>query len=612
MTKNRRTDDLARTAVFVGLAVSFSAGALAGCSDRAREGRGASRFATAPARDESSLLFITLDTFRGDAAGCGGDPAGRTPHLDRLVRTGVQFETGLAGVPLTLPSHASMLTGLDGSVHGVRDNGTYRLDELFPTVATRIAESGFATGAFLGAFPLDERFGLARGFAVYDDDVGNVQGVGKASLSMAQRPGSEVVAAAEVWLAGLPMDSRWFGWVHLYDAHQPHEAPLPLQKAAGDDIYKADVALADVELGRTLRVAELLQKNYWVFVLGDHGEARGDHEETTHGVFVYDAVIRVPAVIWPAPKTMPGGLLRRVFRTIDFPATAFELLGLNEDLAPGSGVSVLSREPGPAYMETYYPYLHYGWSELRAIQDGRWKYIEAPQRELYDLEADPGERNNVIDRFPDVAERLRHLLAEMSVQESPATEIALDDEARAALESLGYVTSTPHEKSTDRPDPKEMIAIQTKIKKAEAMLTAGAFAEAMRPLKSALARDPLNKELYMMIGMVHAAAGRDPPAVDSFRRCLELPPHENDRIPRFELAKAYLRLDRAEDAENELRILLEADPEDPGSWHNLGVALHMQDRREEAVRAWQRVLEIAPDYEITRSVLQLEAARRRR
>jgi choline-sulfatase len=608
MRKNRLLVSLVRAAVAAVLAAVL----LAGCSDRTSERRGLALFTQAPEKDKSSLLFITLDTFRADAAGCGGDPIGRTPHLDRLARTGVQFETGLAGVPLTLPSHVSMLTGLDGSVHGVRDNGTYRLDEIFPTLAMRLAESGFVTGAFLGAFPLDERFGLARGFEVYDDDVGNVQGVGKASLSMAQRPGSEVVASAEKWLSGLPQDSRWFCWVHLYDAHQPHEAPLPLQAAAGGDIYKADVALADIELGRALRVAELLQDDYWVLVLGDHGESHGDHEETTHGVFVYDAVIRVPAVVWPAPKKKDAGLVRRVFRTIDFPATALELLDVDEDLAPGSGVSVLSQEPGPAYMETYYPFLHYGWSELRAIQDGRWKYIEAPQSELYDLQTDPGERTNVIDRFPDVAERLSRLVAEASVQPGAEAQIALDDEARAALESLGYVTSTPQAEATDHPDPKQMIGVQTMIKTAQAMITAGAFAEAMHPLKSALAKDPLNKEVHMMIGLVHAAAGRDPQAVDSFRRSLDLPPHENDRVPRFELAKAYLRLDRPKDAENELRILLQTDPEDPGTWHNLGVALHMQDRRDEAIRAWQRVLEIAPDYEITRAVLEQESMRRRR
>jgi Flp pilus assembly protein TadD len=263
-------------------------------------------------------------------------------------------------------------------------------------------------------------------------------------------------------------------------------------------------------------------------------------------------------------------------------------------------------------METYYPYLHYGWAELRAIQDGRWKYIEAPESELYDLESDPGEQHNVIDRYPEVAERMRRALAETAAQQSAGAQIALDEEARAALESLGYVTSGPQEEVDDRPDPKRMIGIQTLIKNAQGMITAGAFSEAMRPLRAALAKDPQNKEVHMMLGLVHGAAGRDAQAIDSYQRSLELPPHGNDRVPRFELAKAYLRLDRPQDAEKELRILLEFDPEDPGTWHNLGVALHMQDRRDEAIRAWQTVLEVDPDYELTRGVLQRELTRPRR
>ena len=311
-------------------------GLTAACSDGETPPLPGGRHRDAPDRDAASLLFVTLDTFREDAAGVGGDPTAHTPWLDRIARTGIQYR-GLAGSPLTLPSHVNMLTGLDGPAHGVRDNGTFRLPADVPSFVPALREAGFATGAFITAFPLDARFGLARGFDVYDDEVGAPGGGG---LLMGQRSGEIAVAAAQRWLAELPASARWFLWLHLFDAHQPFDAPAPLVARTGGDVYRGDVAMTDRWLGRAIRAAAARES--WVVVLGDHGESLGDHGEGTHGLFVYASTIRIPAIVWPAPAGERPGPRRETFRTVDLPATAFELLGLAPAEAPGKGASVLA------------------------------------------------------------------------------------------------------------------------------------------------------------------------------------------------------------------------------------------------------------------------------
>jgi arylsulfatase A-like enzyme/Tfp pilus assembly protein PilF len=563
-------------------------------------------FREPPEAATSSLLLVTLDTFRADAAGCGGDPGGRTPHLDRIARSGTQFMTGLCGSPLTLPSHACMLTGRDGPAHGVRDNGTFRLPEGIPTLATELKAREFATGAFLGAFPLDARFGLDRGFDVYDDDVGGPTGEG--GIVMAQRAGGEVARSADRWWASLAPGRRWFAWVHLFDAHTPHEAPGPLLAASRGDDYRADVAWCDRFLGSATRSAALRDDSHWIVVVGDHGESRGDHGEATHGVFVYDSTIRIPAVISPSLAGAPKGLVRSVFRTIDVPATVFELLGLEPADAPGEGISVLTDEAGPAYMESFFAHFHYGWASLAAVQEGEWKYVEGPEPELYRLDVDPGETRNVAAEHPERAALMAGWIREIASRGRSAAAAPLEGGSREALESLGYVTRQAAPRP-DSPDPKRMIGVQRLLETAQGMISAGRWEEALQPLRSALARDPRNKDLHQTMGLVQGALGRHPEAADSFLMCLELPPHVNDRIPRFELARSYLQMGRPARAVSELEILLAQFPDDAASWYNLGVARDRQGDRRGAEEAWERALEAEPGNELALEALGREPSR---
>jgi arylsulfatase A-like enzyme len=585
-----------------GVALILAAGlATSSCEPARREDAALAPRAPEPPGESASLLLVTLDTFRADAAGSGGDPRARTPHLDRLARTGVQFETGLVPTPLTLPSHASMLTGLDPPAHGVRDNGTFRLDPAVPTFAERLREAGFATAAFIAAFPLDSRFGLDRGFDAYDDAVGPRGEEG--FLAMDQRDGELVTAAARRWLSETAGAGRRFVFVHLFDAHSPPNAAPPVVAAAGGDTYRADASWADRWLGAAVRAA-LESGEFWVVVLGDHGESLGDHQESMHGLFVYGATTRVPAVVWPAPAGEEPGVRRATFRAIDFPATAFALLGLDGAPAPGDGVPLFAEAAGPAYLESFYARFHYGWAALRALQDGDWKYVDAPDPELYDLASDPGERRNVIAEHPDRARALAARLREAAARERVSSSIEPDAEAKAALESLGYLTGGPADGGAAAgADPKSMVAVQSLLERAQSALSAGQPDAALVPLRSALSRDPGNKDVHQTMGLAHAMAGRHGEAADWFRRCLDLPPHRNDRVPRFELASALIRMGRHAEAQGELETVVAEFPDDAAAWYNLGIARESLGRSEEAREAWERALRADPDHPLARTAL---------
>jgi choline-sulfatase len=554
-----------------------------------------------PRPGDSSLLLVTLDTFRADAAGCGGSPVGRTPHLDRLARRGIQFETAYTASPLTLPSHASMLTGLTPPAHGARANSTYRVSDGVATLAGALSARGFATGAFLAAATLDRRFGTARGFDVYDDDVGRQ----RSAFGMAQRPGDVVADAAIAWWRTLPAARRRFEWVHLFDAHDPYTAERPRVVAAGGNAYLADVSVADAMLGRRLRARALSDDPSWVVVLGDHGESLGDHREDTHGLFLYGATTRVPAVLSPAPPGESRGLRRAVFRTVDLPATAFALLGLDPDDAPGDGRPALDGDTEPVFMESIYAYLHYGWASLRAVVDGRWKYVEAPTPELYDLEDDPGETRNVADEHPERARDLADLLDSLSAgaDEAGAGTVELDDASREALESLGYVTSIVDAGGADRPDPKDMVRVNELVMSATSASAAGNYAQARQILARALDLDPENKELHRTMGVILSTEGRYQAAVGWLLRSLELPPETDDPHPHGQLGICYLRLDQPEEARRHLEIALELDPERAPTWNNLGMALHRLGDEPGARKAWRHALELDPELESARRFL---------
>jgi arylsulfatase A-like enzyme len=327
-----------------------------------------------------SVVLITLDTTRADHLGAYGDRRARTPNIDRLASEGVLFERAVTPAPTTLPAHASILTGLYPFAHGVRNNGAFSLGGGVPTLATVLHDAGYRTAAFVSAFVLDRRYGLARGFDVYDDRL------------EIERRGDATAGAAAAWLSQTAREPTPFLlWVHLYDPHDPYDPPAALRQAFADRPYDGEIAAADEAVGVVLdRLSALgLAASTIVAVVGDHGESLGEHGEATHGMFVYESAVRVPMILrWPR-KVAAGMRIRPLVRTVDLAPTLLEQAGRSGlPNAHGKSLAVMIDNPrgldavGPdsAYSETYFPRMFMNWSALRSINLLLWREVGMPHR----------------------------------------------------------------------------------------------------------------------------------------------------------------------------------------------------------------------------------------
>jgi len=394
------------------------------------------------------LLLITIDTLRADRLGCYGDERAQTPVLDGLAAAGVRFTAAAAPAPITLPSHASLLTGRYPAAHGTLNNGTFALPASETTLAELLTDAGYRSAAFLGAYPLAHPFGLGQGFALYDDRFEKqAQSAGGPLVQRSERRAAQVTDAALGWLRSQTGDDPIFTWVHYFDPHADYDPPPPFDAVA--DPYRGEIAYADREIGRLLDgLADLGRRDRTLIVVAsDHGEAFGEHGVAYHGLFIYEQTIRVP-LIFHWPDRLPGGeVVEEVVSLVDVLPTLCSLLGLVEpanvqglDLVPvleGSG----ELERDAVLIENRLPNLEFGWSPLFGVRTGRFKYIAAPREELYDLAVDPGENDNLADREHAQLETSRELLEELLAEsESIASGDAgrgLDAEAMARLRGLG-------------------------------------------------------------------------------------------------------------------------------------------------------------------------------
>ncbi len=425
------------------------------------------------------------------------------------------------------------------------------------TLAEQLKGRGYRTGGFVGAFVLDARWGLAQGFDHYFDDFDLTEDVGP-GLDAIQRRGAEVVDAATAWLKQ-PDPSPFFAWVHLYDPHTPYDAPADYASrfpATRDGAYDAEVAYTDAQLGRLLAHLEADGRlaNTIVVVLADHGEQLGEHREQSHGFFVYDAAVQVPLII-----AAPGVAARVVpdqVRIIDVMPTVLALAGVAIPAAV-QGASLIpaldgDAQPLLAYSESWYPRFHYGWSELRAVRDGRYKFIQAPRRELYDLKTDPKELHNLAASDParaDTLERaLRALVAQTSRADANKGPQPVDAAAEQRLRALGYVGSTSARNLEERPrrDPKDAIELYNLLHLAGSDSEAGRYDEAAAKVQQALAVDPDIIEGHSRLGNIYTKAGRHADAAAAYRRALALDPEH--LLSTYNLALSYRALGRIDEA----------------------------------------------------------------
>lgn len=559
-------------------------------------------------RERWNVVLVTVDTLRADKLGAyRGDVP--TPNIDRLAADGVVFENTATVAPLTLPAHASILTGTYPLFHGIRDNGGYYLASEQITLAESLRDEGYRTGAFVGAFVLHSRWGLSQGFDRYFDDF-QFSEFEDPSLANVQRPGNEVLAEATEWMRSVG-DEPFFSWIHFYDPHTPYAPPESYR--AFSSPYDGEVAFVDHLVGELiawLEEAGLRERTILAFV-ADHGEGLGQHEESEHGFFVYDATIRVPFILNVPGATFVEARIEDQVSLVDVMPTLLALVGKKtpDDV---QGRSMLERLLGEAkdterfvYSETYYPRHLYGWSELKSLRGVDLHYIDAPEPELYDVRRDPEETVNLAAQRASTVRKLNDELESletgMTGKASYQRPSELDAETRRRLEALGYVSGRGSPRETaNRADPKAKIGLHLLIEEATADLSAGNLDQAAEKLARVVSEDDRIPEAFRLLGTVHTRRGNPAMAAEALRRALALDPQS--KAATFDLAMSYLRLGNAPDAMTGLRRVLELDPKDNKSYFLLARVLIDRGRIDEALNlltdALERTNDQAPFYNL--------------
>jgi len=556
------------------------------------------------AANKPNLLLITLDTVRADSLSCNGSKKVHTPHLDRLARGGANFTRARTSVPLTLPAHASIMTGNYPPVHGVRDNGTYRLPEEQLTLAEVLDRQGYETAAFIGAFVLDRDFGIAQGFDVYDE--GNWGTAGVLENLAAERSADTVRDAFASWLKGRPAEGPFFAWIHLYDPHAPYVPPEPFRKRYAKNPYAGEIAYTDTVVGKIVEDLESrkLLESTLIAVVGDHGEGLGEHGEQTHSLLIYNSTIHVPMLLY-SPRLIPSGKkVDHLTRTIDLAPTILDYLGVSQTVGQGTSLRPLieGKKPGKeivAYSESLYPSLNLGWGELRGLETGRYRFILAPRPELYDLTEDPGERENRIDSNPEMGDRLERDLATLmdsiGVSEGQSRQ-AVDARTEEMLRSLGYVSTShsPPPGEAAKADPKDRMGLWSSIELGLSFFNQGDYSGALDIFKRALAEDEDIPILYDHIGWSHIQLNQYDVAERVYRKAID---HGFDSADlRANLGLIYYRWGEFEKAEQELRIALELEERSVLAHYRLADVYRATKNYPKAVEHYRRVLEINPGY----------------
>jgi arylsulfatase A-like enzyme/tetratricopeptide (TPR) repeat protein len=543
-------------------------------------------------RADRNVLVITIDTLRGDALGSYGGRAS-TPHLDALASHGARFGFAHAHAVLTLPSHASILTGRYPYEHGIRDNSGFRVRAGETTLASRLKALGFATGAFVSAYPVDQRYGLNAGFDTYDDRVSEV---GKTTeIAVPERRANETVASAIDWIGR--QNGKWFGWVHVFDPHAPYKAPPDWQAKYPSDAYAAEVAWTDFALGPLLDRVARGPRSTLVIVTSDHGEGLGEHGEMTHGIFAYESTLHVPLVVaelGAGSRERRGVTITSPARHVDIVPTVLEAIGAPADTGlPGSSLlDVIARGGGddrPSYFESMMPVLARGWAPLRGVLVAREKYIDLPVPELYDLAADAGEQRNVATLRTDRVPVLLRVLQGFNVAppNRPAEE---STGARERLRALGYTGGSPapaRDRYSEQDDPKRLIDLDQMMHRAREQFQAGRLPEAIDLLKQVIARRPDTADAYRNMAFMLWQSGRPGLAIATLEAALKNGVTQRDVQVRL---GTYLS---EVGAGPKAVPLLESLPQDDTEVLNaLGIAYARSGRPADAMRLFRRALDL--------------------
>ncbi len=559
-----------------------------------------------------NVILITVDTLRADHLEAYGYAKGKTPTIAELAKEGVTFESVIVQTPITLPSHATILTGTYPIYHGVQDV-VGRLRDGVPTLAEWFKQKGYVTGAFVGSSVLAAPFGLNRGFETYNDRF-HPQGLRQIDFDRLERRAGDVIEPALQWVE----KNRWrpfFLWIHLYDPHDPYTPPEPFATEFKEHPYDGEIAYVDSALAKffqTLKQQKLYDSSLIVFT-SDHGESLGEHREAYHGYFIYDASLRVPLIFKLSAVQAKGQPWKNArvpnqVRSVDIAPTVVQLLG--EKAPPwmqGEGLLAImaGKRPNadlPAYAETHYPRIHFGWSPLFGYSTPNYKFVEAPIAELYDLKKDPRELKNIFSENKALAGRMKEDLHALQRRFAgnpgrPGNSGESDPEMMERLKSLGYVAFSAGNTGTTAqqlPDPKEKISTYNQLNRAIAVSRRGQVRVAIEMLQQVAQQEPKMPVVHFLLGSEYFTLGHYLKAAEQFAETLQYNPQSN--VARFQLARAYSQSGLADKAEQTLREILSQEPRHFAARHLLATLLGKKGLFEEAVSEELKALEGRPDY----------------
>jgi len=545
------------------------------------------RAAAADGQPQASVLLVTLDTTRADHLGCYGAKFAETPNLDALAGRGVLFEEAISPAPLTLPSHASILTGTVPRRNGVRNNALFRLGGDRELLTAILRRNGYRTAAFVSSVVLDRITGLDRGFELYDDSVRVGERV---AFDYRERAAAQTNDAVFVSLDRL--EEPFFLWVHYFDPHLPYVPPEPFRTRFRDRPYDGEIAFMDRELGRLLAAVGKRARSLLVVVAGDHGESLGEHGEEAHGVFVYQATQRVPLIL-AGPGLPRGKVVTERVGLVDVAPTVLNILGL-PPLPDADGRSLLplvrgeKSTPGLYELESFFPYYAYGWEPLRGLVRGDYKFIEAPRDELYRLSSDADEKTNLSATRTELASVMADRLNALTEGDTarPLAESPELAEQRRRLESLGYL-SGGGSAITDAPiDPKEGITWIADLAAGRRAYQTGRAAEGVEPLRRLLSRNPRNVPALLALANCYLGSGRPLDAVQVNRRALDI--QSDDDLVRFNLANALTASDVPDEARQHYERALELNPRFADAYLNYASLLERAGSDGEALALLER------------------------
>ncbi|HEY2934206.1 MAG TPA: sulfatase-like hydrolase/transferase [Acidobacteriota bacterium] len=567
-------------------------------------------FASAPLGAQNVVL-ITVDTLRSDHLEVYGYANGKTPAITSLAREGVLVENVIVQTPITLPSHATILTGTYPFYHGVQDV-VGRLRNGVPTLAEWFKQRGYATAAFVGSSVLSSAWGLNRGFDVYDDQFPS-QGLRQIDFDRLERPAAEVIFKALQWL-DKNQSRKFFLWVHLYDPHDPYVPPAPFSTEFRERPYDGEIAYVDASLDnffKTLRQRRLFEDSLVVFT-ADHGESLGEHKEAHHGFFIYEASLRVPLIL-KFPQSYSGAPRNSrsagQMRSVDIAPTLLQILGEKVPAGmQGEGrLAVLTGKRGnpslPAYAETHYPRVHFGWSPLFSYSTADSKFIDAPVPEFYDLKKDPGELRNIYKENKALADRMREELRALQrkyglrdPRPGASDAESVDPETMERLKSLGYVgfSAGSIAGAAGLADPKDKVAIYNQLNRAITLSRRGRSDLAISAFNKVAEEEPTMPVVHFLLGSEYFSMSQYLKAIEQFNETLKFNPSSN--VARFSLARAYSQAGLDDKADKTVREVLSTEPKHMGARHLLATVLGKQGKFQEAAAEELKALEVRPSF----------------